>query len=86
MMALPSGCPRWNGWPAVPGLALGCSALDWRLAGQPVALRGAPPHDTRLSLGADNPIHLDVRNRSPRPVDVWVRDEAPDAFQIETAS
>jgi len=59
-------------------------ALDWRLA-RPLAERFdvRREHDDKLSLGADNPITLIVRNRSPRPVNIAVRDEPPDAFQVD---
>lgn len=39
-------------------------------------------HDQKLSLGADNPIKVFVRNRSNRSATVWLRDEPPDAFHI----
>ena len=39
-------------------------------------------HDQKLSLGADNPIKIYVRNRSRRSATVWLRDEPPDAFTI----
>ena len=41
-------------------------------------------HDTKLSLGAENPIRLCLRNRSWRGVSFTVRDEAPELFKIET--
>lgn len=57
--------------------------LDWRQAGE---INGrfqiSRQHDTKLSLGADNPIHLTIYNRSPRPTAIWVRDEPPDQFRI----
>ena len=40
-------------------------------------------HDTRLSLGVDNPIHLAVRNRGRQTAVFWIRDEPPDAFIID---
>lgn len=57
--------------------------LDWRLAGSVRRFDLSRRHDLRLSLGAANPIHLAVRNRSPRPVDFWLRDEPPAAFKLE---
>ena len=58
--------------------------LDWRQA-QPVdRFEVTRTHDNRLSLGVDNSIHLAVRNRLNRPATFWLRDEPPDAFQIET--
>ncbi len=41
-------------------------------------------HDQKLSLGADNPIKISVRNRSTRTAAIEVRDEPPDAFRIST--
>lgn len=58
--------------------------LDWRLAGSVDRFQVSRQHDTKLSLGADNPIHLSARNRGRRPATIWLRDEPPDAFDIET--
>jgi uncharacterized protein (DUF58 family) len=58
--------------------------LDWRLAGRVDRFEVSRQHDVKLSLGADNPILLSVRNRSPRPAVFWLRDEPPDIFEIET--
>jgi uncharacterized protein (DUF58 family) len=58
-------------------------ALDWRLAGSLRRFDLARRHDDRLSLNAVNPIHLSLRNRGRRPVTFWVRDEPPDAFEID---
>ncbi len=57
-------------------------AFDWRMAGDARRFEVSRTHDTKLSLGADNPVHLAVRNRSRRPVTFWLRDEPPDAFEI----
>lgn len=62
-------------------------ALDWRLSGSVAQFEALREHDSRLSLGADNPIRLTVRRRpglegraaSP----LWVRDEPPEEFVIE---
>lgn len=58
--------------------------LDWRLA-SPLdkGFEVKRQHDNRLSLGADNPIQLSVRNRTVRTATFWVRDEPPDAFQVD---
>jgi uncharacterized protein (DUF58 family) len=64
-------------------LCLGLMALDWHLAESVARFEVSRQHDTRLSLGADNPIQLFVRNRSRRPTPFWLRDEPPDAFIIE---
>ncbi len=58
--------------------------LDWREAQSlPKRFDIQRTHDNKLSLGADNPIFLSVRNRGTRPVNFWVRDEPPDEFEIE---
>ncbi len=41
-------------------------------------------HESKLSLGVQNPVTLSVRNRFRRGTSFEVRDEAPEAFQIET--
>lgn len=64
-------------------LVLVLLALDWRQAGDVRRFEMSRQHDTKLSLGADNPIHLSVRNRHRRPATIWLRDEPPDAFKIE---
>ncbi len=80
-----------NWWPALEWVGLGygvvCLAvlvLDWRFAEGVRRFDVIREHDTKLSLGADNPVHLSVRNRSRRPAIFMVRDEPPDAFGIET--
>lgn len=57
--------------------------LDWRTA-ESIQKRFdiRREHDQKLSLGADNPIKILVRNRGKRPAKVWLRDEPPDAFTI----
>lgn len=64
-------------------LSLGLWTLDWRLAGPPGRFEVQRQHDSRLSLGADNPIHLSIANRSPRPATFWLRDEPPAAFSAD---
>ncbi len=57
---------------------------DWRRA-QPVdRFQMTRSHDNRLSLGVDNAIRITIRNRLQVPATFWLRDEAPDEFQIET--
>jgi uncharacterized protein (DUF58 family) len=65
-------------------LVLALFVLDYRLAGNVRRFDVAREHDTKLSLGADNPIHVSVRSRHRRDVTIWLRDEPPDAFEIET--
>lgn len=64
-------------------MALGLLALDWRLAEGVQRFDVSRQHDTKLSLGSDNPIHILVHNRQPRPARLWVRDEAPQALAID---
>lgn len=64
-------------------LTLGLLVLDWHLAARLYHFDVSRRHDTKLSLGADNPVHLSVRNQSPRPLAIWLRDEPPDAFQVK---
>lgn len=56
--------------------------VDWRLAGPVQRFDVQRQHDDRLSLGADNPIHLEATNRSARPVVFWLRDEPPAPFGV----
>lgn len=74
---------EWLGW-AYALLVLGLFALDWRLAGRVNRFEVARLHDTKLSLGVQNAITVSVRNRSRRGTGLWVRDEPPEAFKIET--
>jgi len=73
---------EWVG--ALYGLfCLALLVLDWATAGRPRRFEVSRQHDSKLSLGADNPIHIAVRNRSRRPTPIWLRDEAPEAFEID---
>ncbi len=64
-------------------LALLVLGLDYSLA-QPVSrFEVRRIHDNRLSLGAENLIQVVVRNRGLRTAVFWVRDEPPEAFEIE---
>ena len=58
-------------------------AADWHFAEDKSRFEVERSHDIKLSLGAQNPIQLAVRNRSRRPATLWLRDEPPDAFDIE---
>lgn len=64
-------------------VVLGLFWLDWKTA-ESIQKRFdiRREHDQKLSLGADNPIKINIRNRSRRRVHVWLRDEPPDAFTI----
>jgi uncharacterized protein (DUF58 family) len=65
-------------------LAAGLLLLDWRFAGDVRRFQVSRQHEVRLSLGAQNPIRLRLHNRSGQPTPLWLRDEPPDAFEIET--
>ncbi len=74
---------EWFGW-GWAVIALLLMALDWWQAGSTKRFEIHREHDTKLSLGADNPIRIHLHNRSRRPVTFFLRDEPPEAFQIET--
>ncbi len=57
---------------------------DWRMAGSVSRFDVERQHESKLSLGVQNPVTLSVRNRFRRGTSFEVRDEAPEAFQIET--
>ena len=85
LMALAVWIPfmEWIAW----GYALFILAImfmDWRMAGDVNQFEFTREHDNKLSLGAENPVRVSVRNRSWRRVSFTVRDEAPEQFKIET--
>ena len=84
LLALGSLLPQleWLGWGSVL-LILAIFALDWRLAGPVTRFSVQRIHEPRLSLGAKNPIRLQISQRSARQMDFQIRDEAPEAFQID---
>ncbi|MHC1782456.1 MAG: DUF58 domain-containing protein [Anaerolineaceae bacterium] len=73
------------GWLAIGYLLICCGLiwLDRRLAGKVSRFQVERLHDNRLSLGAENQIRIQLLNRSPRAVKIWVRDEPPEAFRID---
>lgn len=74
---------EWVGW--IYGFSvLVLFLVDWRTAGGEKRLEVVRQHDHRLSLGVPNRITLRVRNRARRGTRLWVRDEPPEAFKIET--
>ena len=84
IMALGAWIPfmEWVAW----GYALFVIAvmfLDWRIAGDIQQFELRREHDNKLSLGAENPIRVRLRNRSWRRVSFTVRDEPPEQFKIE---
>src|SRR5688572_33343430 len=85
IMALGAWIPflEWVAW----GYALFILAMmyfDWRMAGDIKQFELTREHDSKLSLGAENPIRLSLRNRSSRGVRFTVRDEAAELVKIET--
>ncbi len=74
---------EWIGW-AYALLVVILFFLDWRMAGRVERFDIERQHETKLSLGVQNPVTLSVRNRSRRRISFEVRDEPPEAFQIET--
>jgi uncharacterized protein (DUF58 family) len=85
VMALGTWLPRmeWVAW-GYAFLAFVMFAVDWRMAGSIMRFDVERGHDQKLSLGAENPIHLNLRNRSRYGAQFWLRDEAPETFRIET--
>ncbi len=65
-------------------LTLAMLVVDWRLAGRINRFDLRREHDTRLSLGAANPIRLHLHNAGLRPATFWVRDEPPIEFELDT--
>jgi uncharacterized protein (DUF58 family) len=84
-MALGAIAPfmEWVAWGYFV-VVLSAMFIDWRLAGDIGQFELTRGHDTKLSLGAENPIRVSLRNRSWRRVNFKVRDEAPELFRIET--
>lgn len=74
---------EWLGW-AYALLVLFLFIADWRMAGDIKRFDVERKHENKLSLGVQNPVTVHVRNRSRRGTSFKVRDEAPEAFQIET--
>lgn len=64
-------------------MVLAVLLVDRRAAGTGDQFVVRREHDNKLSLGADNPVRVIVRNRHNRPITFWVRDEPPDAW-VET--
>ncbi len=85
IMALGTWLPNleWVAWGYVL-LVLILFLVDLRTAGSIKRFDVTRTHDQKLSLGAENPIHLSVHNHSRFPAAFWLRDEAPEAFRIET--
>lgn len=74
---------EWAGWIYALAVVI-LFIIDWRMAGRVDRFEVTRHHDTKLSLGVQNPVTLSVRNRARRGISFLVRDEPPEAFQIET--
>jgi len=85
LMALATWLPvfEWLAWGYIV-VALIVFGLDWRFSGPVTRFDVRRIHEPRLSLGAENPIRLEIHNRTARLINFEVRDEAPEQFQIET--
>jgi len=84
IMALGAWIPfmEWIAW-GYAIFVLAMMYLDWRIAGDIKQFELTREHDNKLSLGAENPIRVSLRNRSWRGLSFTVRDEAPELFKIE---
>jgi uncharacterized protein (DUF58 family) len=74
---------EWIGW-GYAALMVMLFVADWRMAGRVDRFDIQRIHDTKLSLGEQNPITLTIKNRARRRINFALRDEPPEAFQIET--
>lgn len=74
---------EWVGW-IYAIVIVGLFFIDWRIAGSVSRFNVERQHESKLSLGVQNPVTISVRNRFRRGTSFEVRDEAPEAFQIET--
>jgi len=83
-VALAAGSPAMR-WGALAGvlLAVGLLLVDWRLAGAAQRFNLRRSHDNRLSLGADNPVTLSLRNPDRLPLHFSLRDEPPESFRLD---
>jgi uncharacterized protein (DUF58 family) len=81
----------WDGLGIAAALLGGLSAAlllaDWRLSARPDDWLLHRQHDNRLSLAADNSIHIQVQHRRTaeqirRPIQIWVRDTPPPLFYL----
>jgi uncharacterized protein (DUF58 family) len=84
LLALATWFPfmQWVAWAYLLAILV-MHFTDWRLAGKITQFDLLRTHDTKLSLGAENPVGISLRNSSWRAVDFTVRDEAPEQFKIE---
>jgi uncharacterized protein (DUF58 family) len=74
---------EWIGW-SYAALTVILLIADWRMAGRVDRFDVTRIHDTKLSLGEQNPITITMKNRARRRIIFELRDEPPEAFHIET--
>ncbi len=55
-------------------------AADAVMAGRKERFGVRRIHDSKLSLGTENAVRLEVQNRTPRKAEFWIRDEPPLEF------
>jgi uncharacterized protein (DUF58 family) len=72
------------GWFAIVPIAfiIGVLALDFRAADPIGRFEITRENDSKLSLGAENAIHIRVRSLRGRTTNFWVRDEPPTDFKV----
>lgn len=75
----------WLLWAGIgyAALLLGLALADYALSPRPGDLEPAREHDTRLSLGAWNPIRVVVRSTARHAVRILVRDEPPSGLSLD---
>jgi uncharacterized protein (DUF58 family) len=84
VIALGTWVPRAEWLSLALGVAIiGVLVLDWYAAGTLADFEVNRTHDQKLSLGAENAIHLSVRSLRRRPTLLWIRDEPPDEFDVD---
>lgn len=59
--------------------AVGLLIFDWWQARKP-SFAIERHHEDKLSLGADNPITVSIKNKADRGIRFWLRDEPPDVW------
>jgi len=74
---------EWLGWGYAVFVLL-LFLLDWRMAGSADRFEMVRRHESKFSLGVQNPVTISIRNRFRRGTNFRVRDEAPEAFRIDT--
>jgi uncharacterized protein (DUF58 family) len=72
-------------WPLAAALAVAALLIyDNRFSRRRVELELLRELDDKLSLGADNPVHITIRNRSAATVSLQIKDDPPTDFTTPT--